>query len=663
MSAAVPAVSVILPSYNYASYLPGAVDSVLRQTRSDWELIIYDDGSTDGSFEAALGFSRAHPDRVRCHAHEGGRHLGLIQTYRRAVELARGRYAAFLEADDAWNPAHLERLSAVLDGRPEVSVAYARARMHGDEVLVRNKEAQLAWRDRFETFVPKGPFHACRYLVDFNFVLTFSSFMTRRAHLEGIDYGLRHPAWLDWWVLAQLGTRGRFHFLPDLDMRWRIHAGNYNLRYCRDIDESRETLEFRKAILALYERTAGRTGRRDLAEAVWHGRSRMLRDTLSHHARSALRATVSTGVYERLKAARNGFLLQDSFGIQPVRTVLAGRIRASARIRKAPDQIPVIVSVDAEPDEWLLRPGLHEPWYGYETCRYFFEELRPALRMATRRPVHYTWFYRMDLQIELTYGTPQWGVRRYRGHIDDVTAKGDETALHTHAYRWDVPRGAWVADHADQTWVDRCVTDSFAAYREFFGAGPASFRFGSRWMNNPTMSLVERLGARYELTVEPGYAQDVTDHEGGYFEGVIQGYVGAPQMPYRPAESDFRRADPARRSGIWVIPLSTGMARHPYSRRRRLRLRETAPESLRPFNLRLDPALDPVFFRKVTDHLLKKLPRPYLSLIMRTDIFSKPQLLGNVKRNFKMLLAHPLAGRFRVSTPAETLAVLGYPAA
>jgi len=74
---------------------------------------------------------------------------------------------------------------------------------------------------------------------------------------------------------------------------------------------------------------------------------------------------------------------------------LLGRARAAERVHPLGREIPVIISIDAEPDEWLLQPGRRDPWHGYEISQRFFEELRPALGLATRRPVHYTWFYRI----------------------------------------------------------------------------------------------------------------------------------------------------------------------------------------------------------------------------------------------------------------------------
>ncbi len=98
-----PLVSVIIPTFNRARYLREAVDSVLRQTYSHWELIIVDDGSTDETQSNLETIADARVQVVR-RPHEGNvaraRNVGL--------ERARGRYVAFLDSDDRWMPSKLQ---------------------------------------------------------------------------------------------------------------------------------------------------------------------------------------------------------------------------------------------------------------------------------------------------------------------------------------------------------------------------------------------------------------------------------------------------------------------------------------------------------------------------------------------------------------------------
>ena len=101
-----PAVSVVTPCYNASETLARAVASVREQDFADWEMIISDDGSTDGSAALAAQMAAADP-RVRVlSAEQNG---GAARARNRAIAATRGRYIAFLDADDEWLPGKLSR--------------------------------------------------------------------------------------------------------------------------------------------------------------------------------------------------------------------------------------------------------------------------------------------------------------------------------------------------------------------------------------------------------------------------------------------------------------------------------------------------------------------------------------------------------------------------
>lgn len=107
-----PRVSVVVPTYERADLVGRAVDSALAQTVGDLEVVVVDDGSTDGTREAVEAV--ADP-RVRYLAHETNR--GVSAARNTGVEGARGDYVAFLDSDDEWLPRKLERQLAALDDR------------------------------------------------------------------------------------------------------------------------------------------------------------------------------------------------------------------------------------------------------------------------------------------------------------------------------------------------------------------------------------------------------------------------------------------------------------------------------------------------------------------------------------------------------------------
>lgn len=105
-------VSVVMPLYNAAGFVRQSMESVLVQTHARFELIVVDDGSTDSSLSVASAVADADA-RVRILRNE--RNLGVAETRNRAIEVARGRYIAFLDSDDWWLPGKLEMQIAAMD--------------------------------------------------------------------------------------------------------------------------------------------------------------------------------------------------------------------------------------------------------------------------------------------------------------------------------------------------------------------------------------------------------------------------------------------------------------------------------------------------------------------------------------------------------------------
>lgn len=112
--------------HNGAAYLGDAIESILTQTYSDWELLVVDDGSTDSSAEIVLCYALRHSDRIRLLAHPGGANLGISASRNAGIAEARGRHVAFLDADDVWLPEKLAEQVAILDSDPELGLVYGR---------------------------------------------------------------------------------------------------------------------------------------------------------------------------------------------------------------------------------------------------------------------------------------------------------------------------------------------------------------------------------------------------------------------------------------------------------------------------------------------------------------------------------------------------------
>lgn len=99
-------ISIVMPAYNAEKTLPQAVESVLAQTVDNWELLIADDCSEDGTAELARAYARKD-QRIRVLQNE--RNLGASETRHRAAAAAAGEWLAFLDSDDAWLPEKLRK--------------------------------------------------------------------------------------------------------------------------------------------------------------------------------------------------------------------------------------------------------------------------------------------------------------------------------------------------------------------------------------------------------------------------------------------------------------------------------------------------------------------------------------------------------------------------
>ncbi len=123
-----PLISIIIPTYNRLPMLERAINSVLAQTHVDWELIINDDGSSDGTTDFLQRLQRAwsRPQRLQCFRQ--GNH-GVSHARNRAVEQATGDWLAFLDSDDEWLPDKLTRQIPLCTGFRWI---------HGEEIWMRN---------------------------------------------------------------------------------------------------------------------------------------------------------------------------------------------------------------------------------------------------------------------------------------------------------------------------------------------------------------------------------------------------------------------------------------------------------------------------------------------------------------------------------------------
>lgn len=119
-----PRVSVVIPFFNSERYLEAAVNSVVAQQFSDWELLLVNDGSTDDSARIAQRLLLSDPRRVRCLEHDGAANRGISASRNLGVTHARGDLVAFLDSDDLWLPEKLGEQVRITDAHPAVGMVF-----------------------------------------------------------------------------------------------------------------------------------------------------------------------------------------------------------------------------------------------------------------------------------------------------------------------------------------------------------------------------------------------------------------------------------------------------------------------------------------------------------------------------------------------------------
>lgn len=113
-------VSVIMGIYNCANTLGEAIDSIVNQTFSDWELIMCDDGSKDDTLSVALSYKEKYPEKIVVLKNE--RNLGLNATLNKCLAVAKGKFIARMDGDDVCSPERFAKELAVLESEPEIAI-------------------------------------------------------------------------------------------------------------------------------------------------------------------------------------------------------------------------------------------------------------------------------------------------------------------------------------------------------------------------------------------------------------------------------------------------------------------------------------------------------------------------------------------------------------
>ncbi len=225
-------VSVIIPAYNAQKYLPLTLDSVLRQTFPDWQMVIVDDGSRDATGAIADAYA-ARDSRIQS-VHQENHGLSAARNRGFALSPPQAEAVIFLDADDLWEPDLLSALLAALEAQPACVGAYAVARYIDGEGRACRPGFLEDWV-RARRRVQGRRAVACRpeeptafaSLAVRQYVATAGTLLLRRTALEAagpFDEALNGCEDYDMWL--RLTRFGAFAFVDRVLFGYRLHAGS-----------------------------------------------------------------------------------------------------------------------------------------------------------------------------------------------------------------------------------------------------------------------------------------------------------------------------------------------------------------------------------------------------------------------------------------------------
>lgn len=217
-------VSVVITSYNYDKYIKDAIESILNQSYSDFELVIIDDCSTDNSVKIIKQFE---DERIKFIQNE--ENLGLKSSMQKAISYCSGEWIAFLESDDLWLPDTLEKRLACAEKYPQVGIIFNDVLEFGDEdwlLAVKNNFDRVRKILSKKTF-PKNIFYDINV---HNLILTFSSVMIKRELFENVSFETPIDALLDWWLYIHVAYNTEAYYMKDKLTKWRQHKQSYIMR-------------------------------------------------------------------------------------------------------------------------------------------------------------------------------------------------------------------------------------------------------------------------------------------------------------------------------------------------------------------------------------------------------------------------------------------------
>jgi glycosyltransferase involved in cell wall biosynthesis len=212
-SAKSPRVTVVMNCFNSDHYLREAIESVFQQTWTDWEIVFWDNQSTDRSAEIVRSYT---DDRIRYFY--APQHTILGEARNCAIAKARGEWVALLDCDDVWHPEKLERQIELVERDPSLGLVYCDMELVDAELRPISKGS-----DRYS--MQRG--HVWEALLTTRNFIPCPSVLMKRALIEsvgGFDPSLRYCE--EYALFLKICRTSSADYCPEALVKYRIHGGN-----------------------------------------------------------------------------------------------------------------------------------------------------------------------------------------------------------------------------------------------------------------------------------------------------------------------------------------------------------------------------------------------------------------------------------------------------
>lgn len=225
-----PEVSVIIPSYNYGIYLTQCLDSLMSQSHRPFEIIVVDDGSTDGTQSIVSSYTGG-PLRYVYQENKGA-----CSARNKGFRLSSGEYVMFLDADDCLLPSALETMVHAFSGHDRVGVVYADYFWVDETGKAFRRESEH--RNSYEGDIHPYLKHEC-------FIAPSAALIRRRCLETDGEFDERLPCFQDWDLFYRISDTWTFSHIAEPLMLYRVHPdvpGIWNDHYGNKINKTKDAL-------------------------------------------------------------------------------------------------------------------------------------------------------------------------------------------------------------------------------------------------------------------------------------------------------------------------------------------------------------------------------------------------------------------------------------